>query len=368
MLIIRATKKLQSRLEGAPRAADEESSTTVMGDWFANVLAWRRPVVLLTNRRTLTSALLPLAPAATLLARVPEAIAHVLRSHGVAEETVTAELGAMTEVRLAPTNDRRLLGVMNEFAFQAGWAHQQHGIVDLDQIALRLSSVLVSSPEGGYTTADDQLGHTFDLVRSVAGPPSAPGQPISATSSVYQLKVTLSGTKPPIWRRVLVDGESTLDDLHEVIQAAFGWWNYHLHLFEIGDARYGLPDPDWDFGEPVKDERRARLEQVLGVGTSFRYAYDFGDGWEHRVMVERSMPASPELVVPACLGGRRAGPPEDCGGVWGYAELLDVLADPTHPEHATRIEWVGGQFDPEAFDAAEFGDNLDLVRNGGFDA
>jgi hypothetical protein len=178
---------------------------------------------------------------------------------------------------------------------------------------------------------------------------------------VFQLKVTLLDTKPPIWRRVLVDGSSTLDQVHEVIQAAFGWWNYHLHEFEVGRNRYGVPDPDEDWGAPPRDERRTRLAAIAGEGSSFRYTYDFGDGWDHRVVVEGLLPPSADTATPACIGGRRACPPEDCGGTWGYRELLEILADPTHPEHGERREWLGRPFDPDAFDPREFDDNL---RNG----
>ena len=178
---------------------------------------------------------------------------------------------------------------------------------------------------------------------------------------MYQLKITLLDTKPPIWRRVLVDGRSTLDQLHEVIQAAFGWWNYHLHEVEVGRTRYGIPDPDEDWGEPPRDERRTRLDAIAGEGTSFRYTYDFGDSWDHRVIVEKVLPTTADTTVPACVDGRRACPPEDCGGTWGYRELLEILADPTHPEHHERREWLGRPFDPEEFDTTDFEDNL---RNG----
>ncbi|MEX1007423.1 MAG: plasmid pRiA4b ORF-3 family protein [Acidimicrobiia bacterium] len=178
---------------------------------------------------------------------------------------------------------------------------------------------------------------------------------------MFQLKVMLLDTKPPIWRRVLVDGGSTLDHLHEVIQAAFGWWNYHLHEFEVGRTRYGVPDPDEDWGEPRRDERRTRVDAIASEGSSFRYTYDFGDGWDHEITVEKVLPADSTPTLPACIDGRRACPPEDCGGTWGYRELLEILADPTHPEHDERREWLGQPFDPDAFDPSEFEDKL---RNG----
>ncbi len=121
------------------------------------------------------------------------------------------------------------------------------------------------------------------------------------------------------------------------------------------------PDPT-----PI-DERRVRLDEIATLGSSFDYTYDFGDGWDHRITVEKVLPATGDTPTPACIGGRRACPPEDCGGPWGYGELLAILADPTHPEHRARVEWLGRPFDPEAFDAAQFGDNLREGRLAIFD-
>ena len=138
-----------------------------------------------------------------------------------------------------------------------------------------------------------------------------------------------------------------LAELHEVLQAAFGWWGYHLHEFDIDGVRYGSDDgEDWD---PLEDERRARLDKLARAGSSFTYTYDFGDNWRHTVTVEKIPPADPSMTYPVCTGGRRARPPEDCGGVSGYENVLAVLADPADGEHASMLEWVGGSFDPERF-------------------
>ena len=127
---------------------------------------------------------------------------------------------------------------------------------------------------------------------------------------MYQLKVTLLDTKPPVWRRILIDGSTTCDGLHEVIQAAFGWWNCHLHEFEIGRTRYGVPDPDWDIGPPTVDERTTRLDAAASEGASFHYTYDFGDNWRHKVTVEKvtasdSSTDSPTASVAAEPADRR---------------------------------------------------------------
>lgn len=172
-----------------------------------------------------------------------------------------------------------------------------------------------------------------------------------------QIKVSLRRVKPPIWRRLVVPASLTLDRLHTVLQQAMGWTDSHLHAFEADGVRYAVPDPDdW---VPVRDERRTKLSTVLREpGDRLRYEYDFGEGWEHDVVVE-------EVVAPApagepavrCLAGRRACPPEDCGGPWGYADVLDALAQPDDPEHADRLAWLG-PYDPAAFDRDEVDERL----------
>jgi hypothetical protein len=371
MLLIRGTKKLRDRVKGAP-SADGEESTTVLGDWFANALFWRPQVALLVNSRTLLPVFMELAPAATLLERAPEAIEAVFRRHGVGEAFLAAEREAMSDTRIAPTNDRRVLGVMNEFALHGEhwWREDQ---LDLETLSLRLSRLIMGRlDEGSPDRALAALvGGTEPLAEVIAFPGgrAAPGPSprAPAAGDVFQLEVTLLDIEPPIWRRVLVGADSTLDHLHEVIQAAFGWWNYHLHEFEVDSTRYGVPDPDWDWGEPTRDERSTRLDAIAGEGSSFRYTYDFGDGWEHKVVVEKVLPAESAPTAPACIDGRRACPPEDCGGPWGYGELLEILADPSHPEHDERREWLDRTFDPEAFDPSGFADELRNLQLAAFD-
>jgi hypothetical protein len=168
---------------------------------------------------------------------------------------------------------------------------------------------------------------------------------------VYQLKVTLMETDPPIWRRLRVPGDTTLAQLDRIIQAAMGWTNSHLHTFTAGGSLYALPSTEWEI--EVKDERRTRLADVAREeGEAFIYEYDLGDAWRHQVLVEE-VAAGPG-GVPRCLGGERACPPEDCGGVDGYYDTLERLGDPTDEEHESTKTWIesmtGGPFDPEAFD------------------
>jgi len=173
----------------------------------------------------------------------------------------------------------------------------------------------------------------------------------AADAPIYQIKVTLEDSKPPIWRRLLVRGDMTLADLHDVIQAAFGWWDYHLHMFIVGGIHFGVPDPDYGDDLQMHDERKMRLNQITQhEGFRFRYEYDFGDSWLHQVLVEKILPPEPGQEVPVCIKGRRARPPEDVGGMWGYDHFLEAMGDPEHEEHDEYLEWVGGEFDPEAFD------------------
>ncbi|WP_329008032.1 plasmid pRiA4b ORF-3 family protein [Micromonospora rifamycinica] len=165
---------------------------------------------------------------------------------------------------------------------------------------------------------------------------------------IFQLKVSLTGVHPPIWRRVLVPGGYTLDRLHRVVQHAMGWRDCRLHSFEIDGVPYGEPDPD---AEPaVRDELDTRLDAVAGRGSRFGYVYDFGDWWEHELVVEDVLAADPGERYPSCPAGERAGPPEGVGGPAGQALLLAALTDPHHREHTAMRDWVGGRYDPEAFD------------------
>jgi hypothetical protein len=182
-----------------------------------------------------------------------------------------------------------------------------------------------------------------------------------STDLVYQLKITLRNFRPPIWRRVLVPASITLYKLHQIIQVAMGWTDSHLHQFIIGREYYSIPSPDdW---EPVKDERRYRLYQIAPAEKSkFVYEYDFGDSWEHEILVEKIVPAEPGKKYPVCVAGKRACPPEDVGGVWGYAEFLEAISNPDHEEHESYLEWAGGEFDPEAFDIEVVNELLARIR------
>ncbi|HET91351.1 MAG TPA: plasmid pRiA4b ORF-3 family protein [Chloroflexi bacterium] len=178
-----------------------------------------------------------------------------------------------------------------------------------------------------------------------------------STATIYQIKITLKGSKPPIWRRVLVHSDVTLEKLHYIIQDAMGWTNSHLHQFIVGGTYYGESHPDYGLDDMI-DERRMRLEEIASEGDKFIYEYDFGDSWEHVVLVEKVLEPETGQRYPVCIKGKRACPPEDVGGVWGYEEFLETIRDPDHPDHEEYLEWVGDDFDPEAFDLEETNDLL----------
>ena len=173
-----------------------------------------------------------------------------------------------------------------------------------------------------------------------------------APQEIYQIKVTLLGSSPPIWRRLLVPAGLTLEQLHHVLQAAMGWDDDHLHEFSTRGRRFGRPDPDDRFMgvSDAENERTVQLFNVLRrVGAKILYTYDFGDGWEHSIVLEKRLPVDPNVTYPLCTDGRRACPPEDCGGIGGFYDLLDAVSDPNHDQHEDLCDWLGDDFDPEAF-------------------
>ena len=181
--------------------------------------------------------------------------------------------------------------------------------------------------------------------------------------SAMQLKVTLRGvSKPPVWRRLLVPADMRLDRLHEVIQTSLGWTDTHLHVFSTAAGDYGVPEPELGF----RNERNARLAQFLKQqGDRINYAYDFGDGWEHDIVLEKRIVPDPGAQLPACVAGKGACPPEDCGGPWGYSDLKETLANPRHEDHDDMLEWLGldsgEEFDATACDLVEINEVLDMT-------
>ena len=183
---------------------------------------------------------------------------------------------------------------------------------------------------------------------------------------IYQLKITLLDIDPAIWRRFQVRENVTLYGLHDYIQGVMlGWADYHLHEFEIDGEHYGVPDPEYDDVPEMrlKNENCYKLCQLTKPGDVFLYRYDFGDNWEHEIVVEKKLPSKLRIEYPICLEGQRRCPLEDCGGPWGYEEFLEAISDPDHEEHDSYLEWAGGSFDPEAFDLKRINNALKNIRS-----
>lgn len=182
---------------------------------------------------------------------------------------------------------------------------------------------------------------------------------------IYQIKVTLDDIRPPIWRRILVPDNTSLLKLHDILQIIMGWQDYHLHHFVIDNHYYGNRDND-EFGDlGTIDEKRVKLDQIIpSKGFRFKYEYDFGDSWKHTLYVEKLLPVEQGTKYPVCIKGKRACPPEDVGGVWGYENFLEAIRDPNHEEHDQNLEWSGGEFDPEAFDLERVNQRLQTIGKG----
>jgi hypothetical protein len=184
---------------------------------------------------------------------------------------------------------------------------------------------------------------------------------------MYELKITLLGVQPAIWRRVRVRGDMNLGLLHCVIQVAMGWTNSHLHQFVIGEERYTDPHFSSDMGPEAgvdRNEETAILMELLPQAKSqFGYEYDFGDSWEHLLEVEKILaPATASEPWAKCLDGKRACPPDDCGGPFGYEDFLKAIKNPRNPEHESMLEWIGGHFDPERFELEHINRCLRLLK------
>ncbi len=220
------------------------------------------------------------------------------------------------------------------------------GNADADETAEALSLL-----SGSGHPAAAQFIESVTAVTGMRSPAVRPARPaVLPGGDVYQLKITLRGvSKPPVWRRIAVPAALTLDLLHEVIQQAMGWEDGHMHVFSTPRRDYGTPDSDLGHA----DEDKVTLAEVLAEpGARMRYTYDFGDDWEHDVVLEKVLPPDRVARV-SCLAGKGACPPEDCGGAWGYASLKEVLADPDHEEHEDLLGWLGldsaADFDPALF-------------------
>jgi len=190
----------------------------------------------------------------------------------------------------------------------------------------------------------------------VAKKKSKTRKPLDLALPIYQVKITLEHIAPPIWRRVQTN-DCSLDELHDIIQACMGWEDEHMYAFVIDGEDFGRSS------EAEYDSRFVRLSEVVEEwNTRFRYDYDFGDDWRHTIEVEKTLPAEEDVRYPRCVKGKRACPPENCGGPYGYPYFLEKIDDPEHEEHEDALEWVRDEFDPEDFDLDEVNVGLQHLR------
>jgi len=180
---------------------------------------------------------------------------------------------------------------------------------------------------------------------------------------IIQLKITLEWTKPPIWRRILVDKRTTFFGLHHIIQITMGWDNYHLYEFKCNNYRIGEPNEEFDDfgfgGDKLLDATEVTLDSIITeTKEKFHYEYDFGDGWIHQIEVEKFLPRNNKTNYPNCIDGKLNCPPEDCGGIPGFYNLLEIISNKRHPERKEMLDWLGGSYDPEYFDKDEVNEEL----------
>lgn len=185
----------------------------------------------------------------------------------------------------------------------------------------------------------------------------------------YQFNVRLRHISPPVWRRILLKSDASFWDLHCAIQDCMAWKNLHMHEFmceneESGES-YHISIDDSDFRDDLNEKNELIRNHLKSEGDSCLYTYDFGDGWEHMIELDAIITPEEGQTLPLCTDGSRACPPEDCGGPWGYEELLEALADPSHSEHKSMKEWIPENFDPEHFCCSEikFSDDRESLVN-----
>jgi hypothetical protein len=277
----------------------------------------------------------------------------------------------------APEAEKAMAGLLTNMAISRLEALAELGLLTIDthfRVPPALIGCVADTFDNPWVLADLGLGEAPDDDMRPLAEPSALRAPVTAprpyAGPIMQLKIVLKGSKPPIWRRVLIPAGLPLPQLHQVIQTLFGWLDYHLHHFQTGGFRgptYAPVDPDGEddfYGELAIDESKATVGELLpSVGSTTTYTYDFGDNWEHGITVEKiltSDDASGQL--PRCTAGRGAAPAEDSGGIWGWTDIVQAVNDPSHEEHKEYREWLGlgpGEtLDPKAFDVEQANEDL----------
>jgi len=368
MITIHATRKLLSKLKLVP-VTEVVGTDGRLGPWYADVrIINRRHVIYALNERTLLCVIVPYAlfkanPAASISA----ALRPVLEAVGVPNDVIESELAAFDAISFTTTSSRVMLGRLN-----IAISNSEDRLVEgeaFDSVAIRMSTFLYS-PGKGQPSAD--YLSPYELAGSTLGVPTRSPRP-STLTELFQgalpmidqnksvakrtsneietliLRITLDGIRPEIWRTVMVPVKITLRRLHDVIQAAMGWDDSHLHLFTINGTSYGDLQVFDDMPQ-MKDEKFVNIGSLsLAPGNTFTYEYDMGDGWRHTIsVVERTTVSNDETY--RVIDGANAVPPEDVGGTYGYARFVLAMMDPKHEEHDELLQWYGRPFDHTMFD------------------
>ncbi|MCX6141331.1 MAG: plasmid pRiA4b ORF-3 family protein, partial [Candidatus Kapabacteria bacterium] len=368
MITIHATKKLLAKLKVEP-AKNPPVSTGQLGPWYADVkIINRQHIVIALNERSLICVHVPWTSFKADPARsIGTALRPVLEAIGLPSDVIEAEVYAIDTATFTTTSSRATLGRLNSAVG-----------VSIDMIndgeALDVTSILLSqylySPSKGqrssgylfpYQVVGEILGQPTHPPMDSGSPPSIPLMslpmerarvPIEkkpVLKKVVVLRIALDGIRPEIWRTIMVPDTITLRRLHDVIQAAMGWDEMHLHLFKIKGTEYGDLEMFEDF-HSMKEERFVTLQSIkLATDDSFVYEYDMGDGWRHTITVLGTAEVEPDYTF-RVIDGANAVPPEDVGGVHGYAQFVLAMMDPKHEEHEEYMQWYGRPFDHTMFD------------------
>jgi len=362
VLVIRCTAKLLKRTgAGPPRAlrnpkrpttdpkrpatdvtrpATDAASTTRLGDWFATLVnVGRERFVLLVSERSRLPVIVRARGVAELGSRLIDALTPVLEGLGLPDDAIRHETGEMREWVFAPTNNRSVVGSLNDFSKMLAWHISREHDADLTDLALKMSETPILALDD---FVDKMTIAAFGTEAATAAGPVR----------TFRCQVTLDDSRPPIWRRFDVPADISLADFHRVLQAVMGWTGSHLHMFEKDGTAYGTSNPA--FGMEFVSERETRLDRLLQApGSRLRYLYDFGDEWSHEIVLEAIVVG--DSRVARVLDGARACPPENIGGMPRYEWFLEVLADAKHPDRLEAMKldamkWSGGRFDPDAWD------------------
>ena len=389
MQVIHCTKKLLAELGALGSKMPHESLTGSFGPWHANLLRIeRRKCLLFTNDRTLYSFLVPGFTKKDnfhdlFLVNLNDNLA----VEGLGQGERFKALEEYCDIAIVPTASRSVLGSMNDLAGQVEFlVHRAGGLEKAD--ILRVNMMLNRVPMGAlkYKYAIERVCVLFgrkDAVRKLDDPftmtfaekspglndigdPSRtlgnrtkPGPHVKNTfSKVFQFKIALLDINPSLWRRIVVPETCSFWDLHVAIQDSMGWMDCHLHEFEMNNLKTGKKDhigiPPEDYFEDDPEVFPGWKKKIAAYFTldnaSATYRYDFGDNWRHEVVLEKIEPRATGVSYPVCIGGERACPPEDCGGTYGYRELLEIIMDPAHERYGEMTTWAGATFDPERFD------------------